>query len=330
MIYDCFTFFNELDLLEIRLETLDKIVDKFILVEATKTHSNNEKPLYFNENKKRFEKWQDKIIHIVVDRYPEYKTSWTFENYQRNCIMEGLKECCDDDIIIISDLDEIPRPESILEAASTPGIKSLEMVYYCYYFNYQNYLSPKWSAAKVLRYGDFFNQFDVDYNTYLIKELNEDTTPTKIRHVRSKHIKNAGWHFTYFGGANKIKYKLLSFSHQEWHDKKDPNRVIDDKVIEDRIRQGKSAIGSSISGLTTVPLDSTFPECIYNNQKKYLMYICDFPPKNQFVQTYNKIAWFLLHGCRQKIGEVYFTSCPDKIQKYMQNIKRVTHHAKYE
>ena len=61
-IYDCFIFFNELDLLEIRLKTLEKVVDYFLLVEATKTHRGQDKPLYFNENKERFKKWEKKII----------------------------------------------------------------------------------------------------------------------------------------------------------------------------------------------------------------------------------------------------------------------------
>lgn len=72
MVYDCFTFFNELDLLEIRLNTLDSVVDRFVLVEANKTFSNMEKPLYFKENEGRFEKFKDKIIHIVVEDFPEF------------------------------------------------------------------------------------------------------------------------------------------------------------------------------------------------------------------------------------------------------------------
>ena len=66
-VYDCFTFFNEFELLEIRLNELDSVVDKFVLVEASKTHQGKEKPLFYNENKDRFKKFQDKIIHVIVD-----------------------------------------------------------------------------------------------------------------------------------------------------------------------------------------------------------------------------------------------------------------------
>src|SRR3954464_1583382 len=95
MIYDCFTFFNELDLLEIRLNELDPVVDKFVLVEATKTHQGKDKPLYFLENKARYEKFLAKIIHVVVNEYPDYegKSAWLLEHHQRNMIIEGLKEC---------------------------------------------------------------------------------------------------------------------------------------------------------------------------------------------------------------------------------------------
>ena len=86
MIYDCFTFFNELDLLEIRLNYLNEIVDKFVLVEMAKTHSNKDKPFYFEENKKRYEKFLDKIIHIKVSEYPDLTK---FDEYRRNWVLEN-------------------------------------------------------------------------------------------------------------------------------------------------------------------------------------------------------------------------------------------------
>ncbi|MGN1154117.1 MAG: hypothetical protein ACI4S3_08815 [Candidatus Gastranaerophilaceae bacterium] len=92
MIYDCFTFFNELDLLEIRLNILNDVVDKFVLVEATKTFTGQDKPLYYNDNKEKFSAFNAKIIHVVVDDYPSIglETAWGYENWQRNCISRGL------------------------------------------------------------------------------------------------------------------------------------------------------------------------------------------------------------------------------------------------
>ena len=92
MIYDCFSFFNELDLLEIRLNVLKDVVDKFVLVEAGETHTGKPKPLYFKENEARFAAFRDRIIYVAIERFPEVcTTSWARENWQRNAIAEGLK-----------------------------------------------------------------------------------------------------------------------------------------------------------------------------------------------------------------------------------------------
>ena len=134
MIYDCFSFFNELDLLEIRLNTLDSIVDKFILVESTLTHTGKAKPLYYAENKNRFEKFNNKIIHIIVDEFPYFQNintremAWIRENCQRNAILRGIpKPANDDDYLIIADLDEIPSPEAIKKALSYNGVTHLSL-----------------------------------------------------------------------------------------------------------------------------------------------------------------------------------------------------------
>ena len=116
-VIDCFIFYNELDMLEFRLNELNDLVDYFVLVECIKTHSNNDKELYFENNKTRFSKFLDKIIHIIVkDNIPQTSNSMDRENYQRNCIDEGIKKLSlnNDDIIIIADLDEIPDTKTVL------------------------------------------------------------------------------------------------------------------------------------------------------------------------------------------------------------------------
>jgi len=94
VVYDCFTFFNELDLLELRLHELSHVVDHFVLVEATHTHSNQPKLLYFEENKDRFREFLPKIIHIVVDDSPQNpEDRWAWDSFQRDAIMRGIKDC---------------------------------------------------------------------------------------------------------------------------------------------------------------------------------------------------------------------------------------------
>ena len=91
-IYDCFTFFNELDILDIRLQELYDTVDHFVLVEANQSHSGKPKEYIFENNKDRFEKYLDKIIHIKIDDFPDTKDSWVREKFQRYCINRGLTE----------------------------------------------------------------------------------------------------------------------------------------------------------------------------------------------------------------------------------------------
>jgi beta-1,4-mannosyl-glycoprotein beta-1,4-N-acetylglucosaminyltransferase len=129
-IYDCFLFFNELDLLEIRLNVLNDYVDYFVLVEATKTFSNKNKKLYYAENTERFSSFNHKIIHIVVDEHPEFKNKkdavgdvWEYEVYQRNQIIKGLEKADDNDVVMISDVDEIPNPLFFLKVLNEKGIK---------------------------------------------------------------------------------------------------------------------------------------------------------------------------------------------------------------
>src|SRR5438045_3302668 len=121
MIYDCFLFYNELDLLDIRLHELDSIVDKFVLVEGTVTHTNDPKRLYYKENKIRFKKYHKKIIHIIVDDSPDVNLPWIIERFQLEAVMRGLKKGKAQDIILYGAIDEIPKAERVIEWKDKPG-----------------------------------------------------------------------------------------------------------------------------------------------------------------------------------------------------------------
>ena len=111
-IYDCFQFFNEEDILDLRLNILNESVDFFVIVESTTDHQGNEKKLNFDKDK--FKKFQKKIIYVVVEdtldtiKKPHLGQNSLVEKHQRNSITRGLKNCSDDDLVIISDVDEIP------------------------------------------------------------------------------------------------------------------------------------------------------------------------------------------------------------------------------
>ena len=112
-VYDVFPFFNELDLLEARMEILDSHVDYFVIGECDKTFQGNPKPFYYLENKERFKKFEHKIIHnTFLDDKGNQWNQWDRDKDHKNEIGKALKDCKDDDIILISDMDEIPNFEA--------------------------------------------------------------------------------------------------------------------------------------------------------------------------------------------------------------------------
>jgi beta-1,4-mannosyl-glycoprotein beta-1,4-N-acetylglucosaminyltransferase len=217
-IIDCFTFYNELDILEIRLTELNDIVDYFVLVECIKTHVNNDKELFFENNKKRYSKFLHKIIHIIVkDNIPQTSNPWDIENYQRRCIDQGIKQLDlkSEDIIIISDLDEIPDSNTLLSIKNYKGLDRVNgvngvneingiynLVQDLYYYNLNCKSDGKWYHPKILNYGSYNND------------------PQSIRDWGPKingQFEKGGWHLSYFGDIEFIKNKIRNQAHQEFN-----------------------------------------------------------------------------------------------------------------
>ena len=275
MIYDCFSFFNELDLLEIRLNVLKDVVDRFVLVEAGETHTGKPKPFYFEENRDRFAAFADRIVYRKLAKFPDgCKTAWWRENIQRNEIARALVGAEDDDTIIVSDLDEIPRPEKILAYAKRPGVKIFRQAYYAFYLNYLNVRWRRWGGSRMLSYRDFKGGYDgLEFyeNEFLIPELNRGTTASKIRArnlPRSRggtiDIRNGGWHFTNLGGAEAVARKMASFAHQEYN----PGEgKIDLDAVEKIIQNGSGVFWKM--NCFAVPIDETFPKYLRENLSRY-------------------------------------------------------------
>ncbi len=295
MIYDCFSFFNELDLLEIRLNVLNDVVDRFVLVEATKTHSGKEKPLYYKENSERYRSFNHKIIHIVVEDYPRFVTAWTYENHQRNAILRGLTQAKPDDLVMISDLDEIPLPELVKAYEKCEDIVLFIQKAYYYYLNYLNVSSPDWAlGTKLLPYAYFLGNdasLKFCYNEFLLPEVNQGVTPTKIRFVENaKVVYAAGWHFSYLGGTKAIIKKIQSIAHQEFN----TLRNCDEEQLKKHIENGDDLFrrGDKYFG---VPIDDSFPVYIKNNLPKYQHLV--FTVTDEYVAaTRKKRIFYLLRG----------------------------------
>ncbi len=225
-VYDCFAFFNELDLLELRLEELDSLVDYFVLVEATRTFSKKPKPLFFKENRDRYSKFEKKIIHVVVDKFPTIwtklrpVTTWHYDNHQKQQAIAGLTKANENDMIIFSDLDEIPHARSLSSAlASASKYKVFEQTQAMYFLN---------NVARII----------YDYDKKAIAQQNRDgfgrwrgsvmtqkkhiKTFKKFRQIREREnsdieiIRDGGWHLTYMGGIDSVVYKMTSASHTEY------------------------------------------------------------------------------------------------------------------
>lgn len=273
MVYDCFIFFNELDLLELRLNELDEVVDKFVIVEANRTFQNNEKPFIFEQNKARFSKFLDKIIHIKLEKYPLFIpiinpfTPWKLEIYQRNSILKGLVDCKKEDIVIISDVDEIPR-FSVIKKLIESGINQiygLKMDMFLYFYD-NKLIYDKDSKMSVEESEDGIWHCSAVLPYKLLQKSPQKIRKTIMRTKRRKEvykiIPNAGWHFTYLGGVDKIVQKLEAFSHSEFNNSEFKN--ID--KINQQLKDGVDILGRD---LRFKPLDN-FDELPVYLQNNYL------------------------------------------------------------
>lgn len=277
MIVDAFPFFNELDLLDLRLNTLAPVADRFVLVEATKTHSGKPKPLHFEENKNRFLPFLDRIEHVVVDDWPPFETAWTYENHQRNCVVRGLSGVSSDDWILISDLDEIPNPDRIRICSRKPGRYRFDQTMYAYWLNMRCVTIPHWYGTRMLRADDFLHGLDsipIPFNPNMLEAVNPGTTATKWRFAEDvgwTNVRSGGWHFTSLGGAEAVVLKAQSFAHTELDtpENGDPSRV------RDMLVQGKGPMNHS--RLATRPLDSSFPRYVLDRQDIFGKYVLRVP-----------------------------------------------------
>ena len=275
MVYDCFTFFNEFDLLEIRLNVLNEVVDKFVLVEMGWTQTKIKKDFLYEKNKDRYKDFSDKIIHIMVDKLPDSKTSafcnngnkWQLENYQRDCIMQGLKDAKDDDIILISDVDEIPNPKVILEYKNrhTVGIQVLYQKMMYYFVNNINIVSPVWeNGTRIGRFSDLKDPKQ-DLGKCEFYEFSQKGLPTYFRFCKGEIVKDGGWHFSYCGGVKAIITKRKSICEQQFNTDKN----MSEKEILKKIYTGKDILDRKKYFFLALKLDNSFPEYLINNQIKY-------------------------------------------------------------
>ena len=228
-IFDCFMYFDEEIVLDVRLNTLDQFVDYFVIVESKFTHKGDKRDLKFNPDK--FEKFKDKIIYLVYNHQPSEiekinnedgpdeiarKSLWNAiyrENGQRNYIEKGLIEANENDIILISDVDEIPNLKNIEFKKISKKIILFKqnMFYYKFNLHLPNLI---WTGTKGCRKKDLINPQwlrNIKDRKYSFFRLDTFFSKNKYRSVR--RIIDGGWHFTNIKNAEAIEHKLKSYLH---------------------------------------------------------------------------------------------------------------------
>ena len=267
-IYDCFSYLDEDLLLDLRLNILNDHVDYFVIVEGNKTWQNNPKKFKFKLD--NFKKFKDKIIYIPVSDLPDGQNPYLRENYQRNSILRGLKDSTDDDFIIISDLDEIPNPEQLINFKKELRYAVFKQMHFYYKLNLQSQKNLYWYGSRIC------------VKKYLkspqwLRELKFKKRPfwrfDKFR--LNNIIENGGWHFCNLKSPKDLLYKYRNLCETNdpfvFKEKIDP-RYLNEQEIELRINKGLDIIGRS-EKYEKIDISKKYPKYILENINQYKNWI---------------------------------------------------------
>lgn len=262
-VVDIFPFDNELDILEIRLATLYSEVDYFVIGESVETFAGREKPLYFKENESRFSRFASKIVHAP---YLERLACHPFERdrQQKDALLRyALANTQSPDLLILGDVDEIPRPDRLHEALSVASGNRIAHLAQDLFFYYVNFMEVKGKLLSIT--GEYPDIADKKWlGTRLVSHsVAARRTFTELREPWTREvgirITSGGWHFSYCGshdGADMHTRVLRKFdrtAHQELNTERNRRR------LDRRIAKGRDAFGRRGARFQRVPIDSTFP-----------------------------------------------------------------------
>ena len=262
---DCFMYFDEDLILDIRLNTLNDYVDKFIIAEANLDHAGHSKKLNFDI--KKFLKFKNKITYIVVEDIPKEvsseKKSWhpahIRDQFQRNALERGIKKYNNEDLIMISDIDEIPNIKKLNEFNIRNRYACFIQKNFQLKLNRLNTSQPNWPGTKICQ------------KKYL-------KSPQWLRNLKTKKRKwwefykdkspqiifDGGWHFSFLKSPELIQKKINSFAHQEFNDEKFTNL----EAIKNRISSNKDIFDRNYE-YKKVEINDSFPEYILKNRENF-------------------------------------------------------------
>ena len=288
-IYDCFSYFNEDTILDIRLNTLNEHVDRFVIVEATRDHAGRNKKLNFNIN--NYKKFKKKIIYIIVEDIPRivkfFKKNWhpnhARDQFQRNCISRGLLDANDNDLILISDLDEIPNLSNLKNSLEKSKIVFFRQKYFRYKLNLSIVCSEEEKIIYNSRYKECIGtvatlkkNFKTPQNLRDLRNKAEKYVFSKKKNFFSSQfflfrphiIENGGWHFGYINTPELIIHKFKSFAHAEIATKDNT----DINILKLRVKNYIDPIDPNYR-LEKIKINSMFPDYIIKNKKKFKKWI---------------------------------------------------------
>ena len=260
-IYDCFSYLDEDFLLSLRLKILNNYIDYFVIIEGDKTWQNNKKELSFDIEK--FKEFKEKIIYIPVTDMPEGDNPYLRENFQRNAINRGLVNAGKDDLIIISDLDEIPNPKKFKLFEKKMKFAVFKQLHFYYKLNLQSQKNPFWFGSRIcvkkyLKSPQWLR--NLKFKKYPFWRID------KTRNLQI--IKNGGWHFAYLQTPENISKKIQSFAHGEFN-KID---ITNEESINAKIEKGQDIFNRNYN-LKKIEIDSSFPRYILVNKNKLKKWI---------------------------------------------------------
>ena len=264
-IYDCFSYWDEDLLLDLRLNILNEHVDYFVIVEGNKTWQNNKKNFRFNIN--NFSKFKNKISYIIVEDMPTnlkfYKKNWPVhhlrDQHQRNALARGYEDSNDEDLIMISDIDEIPDPNKI-------KIFDVKNKYACFIqknfqskINLLNISDKNWMGTKIIK------KKYIKSPQWLRNIKTAKPSFWKFYKPRQPQlIYDGGWHFSFLKNPKGISKKIQSYSHSEYN----KSIYTDEKKIAERINNRIDIFDRNFK-YEKIDIDDTFPKYILENINKY-------------------------------------------------------------
>ena len=262
-------YFDEDHLLEIRLETLFKFVDKFVIVEANIDHAGNKREPNFNIN--NFSKFKDKIYYILLEDLPRHNNfykknwgpAWRRENLQREALSKGYQDCDPDDLIMISDLDEIPNPNSIKDFDNNSRIGCFIQKNFLFKLNLINDDQPNWYGTRICRKKDL-------KSPQWLREIKAIKRPFYkfYKPKFDKFITNGGWHFSSVKSVKGIYKKLNSYAEQQYNNSDFKNL----EAIEEKIKTKQDLFGRNFK-YKVIDIDESFPKYLLDNKEKYKDFI---------------------------------------------------------